>query len=156
MNRLLTLGLGATLIVALTLPLYAAQPKVPAEPIKMEQTNRPVVFNHVTHTAKDCAVCHENVSHFPPLSISEQDTCVVCHHLIYGELPDVMACSSCHYELDRRDKSTESYFQIAHGRNFSEDDKNSCLNCHMDVIKTRPEKRHELTACAGSACHPKQ
>ena len=156
MNKLLTLGLGTAFIAALALSAYAAPPELPG-PITMEQTDKPVVFDHAIHAAKDCTACHDGVpAHFPPISVSERDMCVVCHHLVDGTLPDIGTCSACHYELDPRDKSPESYYRIVHGRNFADSDKVSCLSCHLEIIKTRPEKRQALTACSGSACHPKQ
>ena len=151
----LILSLGTALTALLALPIYAA-PQLPG-PITMNQTDKPVVFNHSSHASTDCTTCHSAVpAHFPPMEISERNMCVVCHHMVDGDLPDIGTCSSCHFELDPRDKSPESYYRIIHGRTFAEADKVSCLSCHMEVIKTRPEKRQTLTACSGSACHPKQ
>lgn len=155
MKKLLTFGAAALLVTALALPASAEQQAVPPDgPLKMELTKKPVTFDHGIHTAQQCAACHPSMpAHFPPLEVNAAQRCVVCHHPIDGEAPDPGACSDCH-AYDPKDKSSNSYFGIIHARKVQEGT-TTCLQCHYEVIKTRPEKKQELTACVGSACHPK-
>ena len=120
----------------------------------MELTKKPVMFDHGIHTAQQCVTCHPTMpQHFPPLEVNAEQRCVVCHHLVDGEEPASYLCSDCH-AYDPKDKSSSSYFGIMHARKV-QDGTTTCLQCHYEVIKTRPEKKQELTACVGSACHPK-
>lgn len=154
MKSLLTFGAAALLVSALALPAFAEQPAVPDGPVKMELTKKPVMFDHGIHTAQQCSACHPTMpAHFPPLEVNAGQRCVVCHHLIEGEYPDSATCSDCH-AYDPKDKSSNSYFGIIHARKVQEGT-TTCLQCHYEVIQTRPEKKQELTACVGSACHPK-
>ena len=154
MKKLLTFGAGALLVTALALPAFAEQPPVPDGPIKMELTKKPVMFDHGIHTAQQCVTCHPTMpQHFPPLEVNAEQRCVVCHHLVDGEEPASYLCSDCH-AYDPKDKSSSSYFGIMHARKV-QDGTTTCLQCHYEVITTRPEKKQELTACVGSACHPK-
>ena len=156
MKKLLTLGLGALFAVSMAMPAFAEQPDMPQEPVKMARTQKPVMFPHKIHTTPNCMECHSTMPrHFPPLALDVKQQCIVCHHLVGGE-EIIMACSTsgCHDEFDTRDKSLSSYYRIAHARDVQEG-YNSCLSCHYEVVKTRPEDKQRLTACAGSACHPK-
>ena len=138
MKKLLTLGLGAFFAVSMAMPAFAEQPDMPQEPVKMARTKKPVMFPHKIHTTPNCAECHSTMPrHFPPLALAVKQQCAVCHD-----------------EFDPRDKSSSSYYRIAHARDVAEG-YNSCLSCHYEVVKTRPEKKQLLTACSGSACHPK-
>lgn len=156
MNKLLTLGAAALLVTAMGLPALAEMPPAPDGPIKMELTKKPVMFDHAVHAPQQCEGCHVSTpQHFPPMAVDQQKMCVVCHHLVDGDFAPSFTCSDCHNEMDRSDKSELSYFRIAHARSFDTPERSSCLSCHFDVIKTRPEKRQALTSCVGSACHPK-
>lgn len=155
MKKLLMFGAGAMLATALVLPAFAdaEQPPVLTRPVKMAMTSKPVMFPHDIHTAQSCEACHTNMpKHFPPLVVDTKQDCVVCHHLVDGK-SNFQKCSTagCHDALDPKDKTVKSYFRIFHDRSYE----NSCMSCHENVIKTRPEKRQELTSCVGSACHPK-
>ncbi len=155
MKTLLTLGAAALLSIALALPAQAELPKRPDGPVKMQLTKKPVVFSHAIHARSQCEGCHVSTpQHFPPMSIDRERMCMVCHHEVEGSAPPTFACTDCHNVLDPQDKSTSSYFRIAHARNLERSDRVSCLSCHFDVIKTRPEKTVALTSCVGSACHP--
>jgi len=158
MKKLLTFG-AVLLTAAIALPAGAAQfMHIPAGPIKMELTQKPVYFDHNIHTTEDCTACHTNLpQHFPPLAVDYEKQCAVCHHKVAGTTPKFKCgTAGCH---DPKDKHAErSYFKIVHdreifGRGHVAD---SCLGCHVEVSKTRPEKKQALTSCAGSACHPKQ
>ena len=158
MKKLLTIGSAALLVAALALPAAAAQfAHIPAGPIKMDRTEKPVYFDHNIHTTADCTACHTKMpAHFPPLTVDYDKQCAVCHHKVAGTTPKFKCgTAGCH---DPEDMHAENaYFKIVHdrkifGRGHVAD---SCLGCHSDVIKTRPEKKQSLTGCSGSACHPK-
>lgn len=157
MKKLLTFGAGALLAAALALPVHAEE-SVPYGPIILQHSQKRVIFKHGVHITQLCTGCHATVpQHFPPLAVDTKQQCVVCHHLIADEPAPTYQCSAsgCHDEFSPKDKSVNSYFRIVHARNV-EEDKTTCLKCHYEVIKTRPEKKQELTACVGSACHPKK
>jgi hypothetical protein len=160
MKKLLLLGAISMFVAIAGIPALADMPSLPPlppdGPIKLELTERPVFYDHSVHTSQRCETCHTVVSrHFPPMATAVPQTCEVCHHQVDGAPPPTVYCSECHTELLRTNKTVNSYFRIIHGRSFTVEGRVSCLSCHMEVIKTRPEKRQELTACSGSSCHPK-
>ena len=54
MKKLLTFGSAALIVAALALPAGAAQfAHIPAGPIKMDLTEKPVYFDHTIHTTQD-------------------------------------------------------------------------------------------------------
>lgn len=131
--RTLLLSSLALLVLALSIPAFAAQPAAPADGLKMEATQKKVVvFNHTTH---------------------KELKCVQCHHMVEGkETFQKCASAGCHDNMDRKDKSERGYYQAMHGK----DGKNvkSCVACHTEVAAAKPDLKKELTACKGSKCHP--
>ena len=89
MKKLLTIGSAALLVAALALPAAAAQfAHIPAGPIKMDRTEKPVYFDHNIHTTADCTACHTKMpAHFPPLTVDYDKQCAVCHHKVAGTTP---------------------------------------------------------------------
>ena len=81
MKKLLTIGSAALLVAALALPAAAAQfAHIPAGPIKMDRTEKPVYFDHNIHTTADCTACHTKMpAHFPPLTVDYDKQCAVSH-----------------------------------------------------------------------------
>ncbi|MBP3731325.1 MAG: cytochrome c3 family protein [Mailhella sp.] len=160
MKKLLTLGCAAMLSVMLATPAGAAKfANVPAGPITLELTDKPVLFDHNIHTATNCSACHAGMpAHFPPLAVDTEKQCAGCHHKVAGITPKFhCGTAGCHNAKDKLAK--RSYFKIVHDRNIKLGKNhvaNSCLGCHAEVVKTRPEKKQALTSCAGSACHPRQ
>ena len=156
MKKLLTIGSAALLVAALVLPAAAAQfAHIPAGPIKMELTDKPVFFDHNIHTTEDCTACHSvTPAHFPPLALDYEAQCAVCHHKVAGTTPRFKCgTAGCHTPEDMH--ADLSYYKIIHdraiyGKGHVAD---SCLGCHAEVAKTRPEKKQALTGCAASACH---
>ena len=156
MNKLMTLGVAVLCTVAFALPAGAQFLNIPAGPIKMDLTSKPVLFDHNVHTSQDCATCHTNLpAHFPPLMVDSDKQCAPCHHPVAGMTPKFRCgTSGCH---DPKEMQAErSYYKIVHdrtiyGRGHAAD---SCLGCHSDVVKTRPERKQALTGCSASACHP--
>lgn len=131
MRKLFMCDVCLVFAVAMAGPAIAARPAAPLEPVKMELTKMPVTFNHSTHASVDCGICHHPVEGV--------ETYAAC------------GSSGCHDVLDKKDKSWKSYYRLAHDRKVS----NSCLGCHVEVVKTDKAKRKELTSCKGSSCHPK-
>ena len=89
MKKLLTFGSAALIVAALALPAGAAQfAHIPAGPIKMDLTEKPVYFDHNIHTTQDCTACHTSMpAHFPPLAVDTEQQCAVCHHKVAGTTP---------------------------------------------------------------------
>lgn len=132
MKKLLIVGIFCMTAV-LALPVLAAQPDVPADGIKMNKGGKKeVIFNHSTH--KDQA-------------------CVDCHHPVDGK-EDFRPCATagCHDNLDPKDKSINSYHQIAHKKKDTKFQ--TCMSCHEKTAGDDKAKKKELTACAKSKCHP--
>lgn len=159
MKNLLAFGSAALIAAALALPAGAAQfANIPNGPIKMELTEKPVYFDHNTHTTQDCTTCHASMpAHFPPLVVDTEKQCAVCHHKVAGTTPKFKCgTAGCHNPDDKQ--ADRSYFKIVHDRDIYGKGHvaDSCLGCHTDVAKARPEKKQALTGCAGSACHPQQ
>ncbi len=159
MKVLLTLGCATFVSLAMAFSANAAQfANIPASPIKMELTEKPVLFDHNVHTATDCSVCHSSLpAHFPPLVVDTETQCAGCHHKVANITPK-FKCGTvgCHNPKDKLAK--RSYFKIVHNRDLKlgkHHVANSCLSCHDEIVQKRPEKKIALTACAGSACHPK-
>jgi len=116
-----------------TVPAMAEKPAVPADGIKMNATTKKVVvFNHSTH--KDV-------------------TCEKCHHPVEGK-SEYRKCSSagCHDSMSRKDKTAKGYYNMIHNKKLVEIQ--SCLSCHVTVVKKDPSKKKELLSCKGSKCHP--
>ncbi len=159
MKVLLTLGCATFVSIAMVVSANAAQfANIPAGPITMELTEKPVLFDHNVHTATDCSVCHAQLkAHFPPLTVDTEKQCAGCHHKVANITPK-FKCGTvgCHNPKDKLAK--RSYFKIVHDRNITLGKHHvaySCLGCHDSVAKDRPEMKKALTACSGSACHPK-
>ena len=134
MKKLLLFGGGALLAVALSAPALAAPPAVPAEPLTMNLTKKPVVFDHAQHSKLECGACH--------------------HQVDGKENYQKCATAGCHDVMGAKDKSVHSYYRIAHDRKIAAP-YNSCLSCHSEVIKQVSDKKKAMTACVGSSCHPK-
>ena len=158
MKKLLSLGTFALVFGMLALPVNAASfVNIPAGPIKMDSTDKPVNFDHTTHTSQDCTACHAKTpKHFPPLVVDTEKQCAVCHHKVAGTTPRFKCgTAGCH---DTKDMQSQlSYFRIIHDPAINGEGHaaTSCLACHTDVVKDRTEKKQALTGCSGSACHPK-
>lgn len=151
MNRLLTLGVAALMAVVLAFPAVA----VARRAITMDTGSKIVVFDHAMHVDTTCESCHATTPwHFPTLQIDMSMSCQTCHHLIEGEQAPAYACSSCHFDAGHQVHGQASLYDMAHERNPQPSDRVSCLSCHYEVAKLQPERRVELTACSGSACHP--
>lgn len=129
--RKLILSAIALFAMALALPAFASEPAVPADGLKMAKTKMEVTFNHSTHKEIKCADCH---------------------HPVDGKA-DFKPCASagCHDVFDKKDKSEKSYYKVMHGKNLKYA---TCVSCHSDYVKTKPEMKKELTGCKGSKCHP--
>ena len=159
MKKLPTLCSAALIAVVLAVAPGLAQSKtIPAGPIKMRLTEKPVLFDHNIHTTTVCTACHTSTpAHFPPLTVDTETQCSMCHHKVAGIIPK-FRCGTvgCHNPRDKH--ARRSYFKIVHDRKIigSGHLAVSCLGCHNEVTKTRPEKKQALTSCSGSSCHPKQ
>lgn len=130
MKKILMLSMSLIVAIALAVPAIAARPEVPVGPMKMELTEKHVVFNHDTHTSVDCAKCH--------------------HEVNGAENYQKCSDAGCHDVLGAKDKSVHSYYRIAHDRKVE----NSCIACHVTVAKDNPDLRKPLTGCKDSSCHP--
>ncbi len=132
MKKLFILG-ACLLTAAFMLPAIASQPAAPADGLKMQKTaTKVVIFNHSTHTSVKCGECH---------------------HPVDGK-EDYRACSTagCHDNLDKKDKSVNSYYQAMHK---TKDVKfQSCVACHTKTAGADAAKKKELAGCAKSKCHP--
>ncbi len=132
MRKLLILGIFCMMAV-LVLPALAAQPEVPADGFKMNKGGKKeVIFNHSTHKTQ---------------------TCVECHHPVDGK-EDFRSCTTagCHDNIDPKDKSINSYYQMIHKKKDSQHQ--TCVGCHEKTAGDDKDKKKELTACAKSKCHP--
>ncbi|MDR2891741.1 MAG: cytochrome c3 family protein [Deltaproteobacteria bacterium] len=130
MKKIFVIGL-MLLISAFAMTAIAAQPTAPADGIKMERTKKPLVFNHSKHVWAGCAVCHH--------PIDGQENYVAC------------ATAGCHDVLGIKDKSINSYYQIAHkakGAKYY-----TCISCHIANARDDKELQKQLAGCAKSACH---
>jgi len=124
--------LAAGFLVSVS-PALADQPAVPVGPLNMNLTKKPVIFDHADH---------------------QQQKCGDCHHKVDGkENYQKCATAGCHDVLGNKDKSVHSYYRIAHDRKVTEIQ--SCLSCHVEVAKAKPDMKKALTSCVGSSCHPK-
>lgn len=119
------------LVLAVAVSAPAAQPKTPADGLKMEKGKQPVVFNHSTHKDVKCGECH---------------------HPVNGK-ENYQPCGSsgCHDSMDRKDKSARGYYHAFHSKNLKF---MNCMTCHQEVAAKQPEKKKEMTACKASKCHP--
>lgn len=133
MKKIVMLSMSILVAIALALPAIAARPEVPVGPIKMALTakaDKHVVFDHVNHTAVDCALCHHEVE-----GVENYEKC---------------SSAGCHDALGAKEKGIDSYYRMAHDRKLD----NSCLGCHAKAAKANPKLRKALTGCKGSSCHP--
>ena len=128
MRKLFFCGVLA-LAVAFALPVVAA-PKAPADGLKMEATEQPVVFNHSTHKSVKCGDCH---------------------HPVNGK-EDYRKCGTagCHDSMDKKDKSAKGYYHVMHDKNTKF---KSCVGCHVEVAGADAAKKKDLTGCKKSKCH---
>lgn len=133
MRNVFALGACAMLAISLVVPAFAEQPAMPAEPLKMALTKKPVMFDHTQHKDLQCGACHHQVN--------GKETYQKC------------ATAGCHDLLGQKEKSVNSYFRIAHERKVT--NIQSCMSCHLEVAAAKPDKKKELTSCVGSSCHPK-
>ena len=132
MRKLLILGIFCMMAV-LVLPALAAQPEAPADGFKMNKGGKKeVIFNHSTHKAQACGDCH---------------------HPVDGK-EDYRSCNTagCHDNIDPKDKSINSYYQMIHKKKDTKFQ--TCMSCHEKTAGDDKEKKKELTACAKSKCHP--
>ena len=137
MKKLLMFGLCLVLVSGLALSANAEVPLAPTEDIKMALTDKPVVFSHVIHENAEVA-------------------CEACHHPVAGtEAIQYVKCSTagCHDILDSKDKSQNSYYRAFHDRTSKFGYDASCIKCHTEVAKEKPEMKKALTSCKGSSCH---
>ncbi len=131
MKKFLSIGIVcAALVCFAALPVLNAA-DAPADGLSMAKTPKPVTFNHSTHTGDDCKVCH---------------------HTWDGAAP-VKKCSEagCHDNMDKKDKSVNSYYQAMHSKKAA---KATCVSCHKKVAGKDKAKKKQLTGCKKSACHP--
>ncbi len=124
--------LAALLLAAFVLPAFAAAPAAPTAEIKLGKGKKIVSFKHETHKAI---------------------ACVDCHHKVDGK-EDYRSCATagCHDNFDQKDKSINSFYQIAHkakGAKFE-----TCVSCHVKTAGADNEKKKSLAGCAKSVCHP--
>lgn len=132
MRKLLFLGI-LCLAAVIALPVLASQPEVPADGIKMNKGGKKeVIFNHSTH---------------------KEQACGECHHPVDGK-EDYRACNTegCHFILDAKDKSINSYYQAMHKKKDTKF--GTCVSCHAKIAGDDKDKKKALTACAKSKCHP--
>ncbi len=107
----------AALAIALALPLYAADPKAPADGLAMKPpagAKQPAIkFNHSTHKGK----------------------CADCHHKKDAKGNQFAKCDAagCHADLVAK-TGKESFYAAFHGNNAK-----SCLGCHKAKKATSPE-----------------
>ena len=131
MKKFIGVALAAAAIVCLT-AFVAVAADAPAEGIKMNAMGgkTPVVFNHANHKAYDCKECHHKWD-----GSSAMQPC---------------SAAGCHDVMDRKDKTSKSYFFIIHERKKAK--LSTCLSCHSEVATK--ENKKEMTGCKKSACHP--
>ena len=123
---------AALLSLALAAPAFAA-PAVPADGLKMVGSNpkKAVTFNHSSHKAIECSVCHHPVD--------GKENFAKC------------ATAGCHDDLAGK-KGTKSLYYVVHSK---KDVKfQSCLQCHDKIVAEKPDLKKDLTGCAKSKCHP--
>ncbi len=133
MKKFLLLSCITAALLAMAMAAVAAPPPVPADGIKIDKNPKQVViFNHSTHKAEKCDACHHMVD-------GKEN---------YGKCFE----AGCHDNMDRKDKSVKSYYNVIHaksGTKFS-----TCMSCHLQTAEKMPDKKKELTACKQSKCHP--
>lgn len=121
----------AALLAAFVLPsLLSATPAAPADmvisvPDGATATKAPVAFSHTTG--------HANIE------------CATCHHKWDGA-GDIVACSSCHNNMDDK-KSDDSFYNAYHANTEA-----SCVGCHKALKKAG--EATGPTSC--NDCHPRQ
>ncbi len=117
--------------LAFAIPTMATdKPAVPADGIKMEQTKKPVVFNHSTHKDVSCASCH---------------------HPVDGK-EDYRKCSTagCHDDFKAK-KGVKSYYFVMHNKKTKID---TCVGCHAKLVTEKGLDKKKMTGCKASSCHP--
>ncbi len=107
-----------------------AAPAVPAGPITLDKTKKPVVFFFFLHKSVKCESCHHPV----------------------GGKEEFRPCATagCHDILRMKDKSVNSYHRIRHAKDSKLP---SCISCHTEVVAKAPEKKQALLGCKESKCH---
>ena len=125
----LCLSLLALMLFAATAAMAA--PAVPDGPLEFMGANpeKAVIFNHKTHAAYECKICHHEVK-------GKEE---------YGKC----ANAGCHDDLKGR-KSPALYAVVHSKKQLAYQ---TCMSCHADIAKQQPERKKELTGCKGSACH---
>jgi len=119
----------AALVLAVALPsLFAVD--APADGIKLAYFAKVVTFNHTTHKAQDCKVCHHT----------------------WDGAAAIQKCSvaGCHDSMDKKDKTEKSLYNCIHGKGAHP----TCLDCHKQTAGADKDKKSALTGCKGSKCHP--
>lgn len=127
--------LAVAALMLLAAPLHAAM-SAPSAPLKLAYfPNKVVMYPHSAHAEFKCVKCH----HEPDANGN----------------PQKCTTSGCHDVFDKKVKSPESFYQLAHARTKA--DPMSCLGCHKEQAKAQKwdkEKKKALTGCSKSKCHP--
>lgn len=132
MKRVMVLAMAAVLCVAFAMVAYAVD--APSEPVKMEATKKPVMFNHATHTDYKCEECH---------------------HPVNGK-ENYQKCSTagCHSAAKADKKKAGSYYKIVHNKKPGKKSGiATCVSCHKEVAGKDKAKKKALTGCKKSKCH---
>ena len=112
-------------------PAQASRPDVPAQPLEFKGANakKAVMFNHKTHSAYDCNVCHHEVN--------GKESYAKC------------ATAGCHEDLTGR--KSPALYAVVHNRKDLKFQ--TCMSCHVKVAAEKPDQKKALTGCKGSLCH---
>lgn len=107
----------------------ASPPPVPTGPVDFKGAQKTVVFNHKTHSAYECGVCHHKVD-----GTERYEKC---------------ATAGCHDDLKGR-KSPALYAVVHNRKDLAHQ---TCMSCHVKVAAEKPDQKKALTGCKGSLCH---
>ena len=108
---------------------WAARPAVPEGPLDFKGSQKTVIFNHNTHEAYDCNICH--------------------HEVNGAESYAKCASAGCHDDL--AGKKSPALYAVVHSKKdlaFQ-----TCMSCHVKIAAEQPDKKKSLTGCKDSFCH---
>ncbi|KAF1076507.1 cytochrome c3 family protein [Halodesulfovibrio sp. MK-HDV] len=131
MKRVMVLAMAAILCVAFAMVAYAVD--APSEPVKMDATKKPVMFNHATHTDYKCGECH--------------------HPVDGKENYKKCATAGCHSAAKADKRKAGSYYKIVHNKKVGKSGIATCVSCHKKVAGKDKAKKKALTGCKKSKCH---
>lgn len=127
--RITSLCLSLLALMLFAAPVAMAAPAAPDGPLEFKGSKKSTIFNHKTHAAYDCKICHHDVN-----GKEEFGKC---------------ATAGCHDDLKGR--KSPALYAVVHSK--KELAHQTCMSCHAKIAKEQPDRKKELTGCKGSACH---